>query len=161
MESNEAKDLLGSEGGNARPGEAIGHKINGHGYNGGNRQSGGSDDRSQSGGQQGGRGGYENRGGGYEGRGGGGGYESRGGYEGQGGGYDRPRTGAMEVAVENNLEKAMKLLKRKLIREGLFKELKMRRFFEKPCERRKRKLKESIKKVRKEENRSKKNLGLM
>lgn len=156
MESNEAKDLFGSEGGSARPGEATGSKVNGHGYNGGNRHSGGSDDRAP----QGSRGGYENRGGGYENR-GSGGYEGRSNYEGGQGGYDRPRTGAMEVSVENNLEKAMKLLKRKLIREGLFKELKMRRFFEKPCERRKRKLKESIKKTRKEENRSKKNLGLM
>ncbi|NMC64344.1 MAG: 30S ribosomal protein S21 [SAR324 cluster bacterium] len=63
----------------------------------------------------------------------------------------------MEVVVEHNLEKAMKILKRKLIKEGLFKELKSRRYFEKPCERRKRKSKESIKKIRKEEARSKKN----
>jgi len=69
---------------------------------------------------------------------------------------ERPRTGAMEVAVEHNIEKAMKILKRKLIKEGLFKELKSRRYYEKPSERRKRKEKESIKKIRKEEARSKK-----
>jgi len=76
----------------------------------------------------------------------------------QTGGFgDRQRASAMEVVVEHNLEKAMKILKRKLIKEGLFKELKSRRYFEKPCERRKRKSKESIKKIRKEEARSKKN----
>ena len=72
--------------------------------------------------------------------------------------YDRiekPRTAAMEVLVDNNIEKAMKVLKRKLIKEGLFKELKSRRYYEKPSERRKRKHKESIKKIRKEEMRQK------
>ncbi len=72
-------------------------------------------------------------------------------------GYEKPRAGAMEVLVENNIEKAMKILKRKLIKEGLFKELKSRRYFEKPSEKKKRKLKESIKKVRKEEARAKRN----
>lgn len=69
---------------------------------------------------------------------------------------DAPRTNALEVTVDHNIEKAMKILKRKLIKEGLFKELKMRRYFEKPSERRKRKLKESLKKLRKEESRAKK-----
>ncbi len=67
-----------------------------------------------------------------------------------------PRVNALEVTVDHNIEKAMKILKRKLIKEGLFKELKMRRYYEKPSERRKRKLKESIKKLRKEESRIKK-----
>lgn len=82
----------------------------------------------------------------------------RGGYE---GGYqnDRPRAGAMEVLVDSSIEKAMKILKRKLIKEGLFKELKSRRYFEKPSERRKRKQKESVKKARKEEARNKRNQG--
>lgn len=72
-------------------------------------------------------------------------------------GFDRPKAGAMEVTVEHNIEKAMKILKRKLIKEGLFKELKSRRYYEKPSERRKRKHKESVKKIRKEESRAKKN----
>ncbi|HMO02507.1 MAG TPA: 30S ribosomal protein S21 [Oligoflexia bacterium] len=63
---------------------------------------------------------------------------------------ERAKNGPMEVYVEHNVEKAMKLLKRKLIKEGLFKELKARRYFEKPCKRRQRKLKDSIKKVKKE-----------
>ena len=71
--------------------------------------------------------------------------------------YDIPRTSALEVTVDHSIEKAMKILKRKLIKEGLFKELKMRRYFEKPCERRKRKQKESLKKARKEASRLKKN----
>jgi small subunit ribosomal protein S21 len=70
---------------------------------------------------------------------------------------DRQRGGAMEVHVEHNIDKAMKILKRKLIKEGLFKELKARRYFEKPSERKKRKGKESFKKARKEESRNRKN----
>lgn len=74
---------------------------------------------------------------------------------------DRARAGAMEVVVSHNIEKAMKILKRKLIKEGLFKELKSRRYFEKPSERRKRKVKEARKKQRKDEARLKKGPGLM
>lgn len=72
----------------------------------------------------------------------------------------RERGGPMEVIVDNNIEKAMKILKRKLIKEGLFKELKSRRYFEKPSLKRKRKAKEAMKKVRKDEARSKKNSSL-
>ena len=71
------------------------------------------------------------------------------------------RGGAMEVVVSHNIEKAMKILKRKLIKEGLFKELKARRYFEKPSEKKKRKEKESRKKVRKDEARLRKGPGLM
>lgn len=70
---------------------------------------------------------------------------------------EKPKVGAMEVFVEHNIEKAMKILKRKLIKEGLFKELKSRRYYEKPSERRKRKVKEAMKKARKEEARQRKN----
>jgi small subunit ribosomal protein S21 len=80
-----------------------------------------------------------------------------GGYERGGYGQDRPKAGPMEVTVEHNIEKAMRVLKRKLIKEGLFKELKARRYYEKPSERKKRKDKESKKKLRKEEARAKKN----
>ena len=60
----------------------------------------------------------------------------------------------IEILVNQNLEKAMRVLKRKLIREGIFKELKARRFYEKPSERKKRKDKEANKKRRKEQDRS-------
>lgn len=74
---------------------------------------------------------------------------------------DRARAGAMEVVVSHNIEKAMKILKRKLIKEGLFKELKARRYFEKPSVRRKRKEKEARKKQRKDEARLRKGPGIM
>jgi small subunit ribosomal protein S21 len=86
-------------------------------------------------------------------------YGSQGG--GSQGGDDRARAGAMEVVVSHNIEKAMKILKRKLIKEGLFKELKSRRYFEKPSEKRKRKIKEARKKQRKDEARLKKAPGLI
>ena len=70
---------------------------------------------------------------------------------------DRAKGGPMEVIVDHSVEKAIKILKRKLIKEGLFKELKARRYYEKPSERKKRKTKESLKKARKEEARAKKN----
>ena len=60
-----------------------------------------------------------------------------------------------EITVDHNIEKAIRVLKRKLIREGLFKELKSRRYYEKPCDRKKRKQKEAIKRTRKEEARLK------
>ena len=61
----------------------------------------------------------------------------------------------IEIIVNQNLEKAMRVLKRKLIREGVFKELKSRRFYEKPSEKRKRKEKEAKKKRRKDLDRLK------
>ncbi len=69
---------------------------------------------------------------------------------------DKLKEDALEVKVDHNVEKAMKVLKRKLIKEGLFKELKSRRYYEKPSEKKKRKHKESLKKLRKEEARRKK-----
>ena len=70
---------------------------------------------------------------------------------------ERAKVAALEVSVDNSVERAMKVLKRKLIKEGLFKELKARRYYEKPSEKKKRKLKESLKKIRKEESRRRKN----
>lgn len=69
---------------------------------------------------------------------------------------ERPKTASMEVIVDHGVERAMKVLKRKLIKEGLFKELKARRYYSKPSEEKKRKLKESLKKIRKEESRRQK-----
>ena len=65
----------------------------------------------------------------------------------------------IEINVgNNNLEKAMRILKRKLIREGVFKELKSRRFYDKPSEKKKRKKKEAYKKRRKDRDRNRKSL---
>lgn len=55
----------------------------------------------------------------------------------------------MEVAVyQNQVDKALKVLKRQLTKEGLLKELKRRRFYEKPSVKKKRKQKEAKKKRR-------------
>lgn len=61
----------------------------------------------------------------------------------------------IEIIVTQNLEKAMRVLKRKLIREGVFKEVKARKYYEKPSEKKKRKTKEAQKKRRKEVDRMK------
>ena len=56
----------------------------------------------------------------------------------------------MEITVvDGNVEKAIKVLKRKLQQEGLFREMKLRRFYEKPSVKRKRKEKEALRRLRK------------
>lgn len=55
----------------------------------------------------------------------------------------------MEVRVEGSLERAMRVLKKKLAAEGVFKEMKIRAFYEKPSVRRKRKRQEAERKRRK------------
>lgn len=53
----------------------------------------------------------------------------------------------MEIKVsENNVEGALKVLKRKLQKEGLFREIKRRKFYEKPSVKLKRKREEARKK---------------
>lgn len=52
----------------------------------------------------------------------------------------------MIKVYENQIEKALKALKRQLAKEGLLKELKRRSFYEKPSVKRKRKQKEARKK---------------
>ena len=58
----------------------------------------------------------------------------------------------MSITVEvrkGNLEQAMRVLKRKVQKEGIVKELKMRQYFEKPSEKKRRKKKENIANVKK------------
>ncbi len=55
----------------------------------------------------------------------------------------------LEVKVQDDLEKAIRVLKRKIARNGILKELKKRRFYEKPSERRKRKRMEAAKRRKK------------
>ena len=60
----------------------------------------------------------------------------------------------MEIEVVNNqIEKAIKELKRRLIREGVFKEISKRRFFLKPSVRKKLKREEAEKKRIKDKRR--------
>jgi small subunit ribosomal protein S21 len=56
----------------------------------------------------------------------------------------------MQVLVrDNNVEQAMRALKKKLQREGLLRELKARRHYEKPSEKRVRQKAEAIRRARK------------
>ncbi|MBE8191115.1 MAG: 30S ribosomal protein S21 [Alphaproteobacteria bacterium] len=56
----------------------------------------------------------------------------------------------MQVSVrDNNVDQAYRVLKKKLQREGVFREMKIRNHYEKPCERRAREKAESIRRVRK------------
>jgi len=55
----------------------------------------------------------------------------------------------LEVVVYDDIEKALKALKKKMAQEGVFKEIKKRRFYEKPSERKKRKREEAERRRRK------------
>ena len=50
---------------------------------------------------------------------------------------------------DNNIEQALRTLKKKLQREGVFREMKLRRHFEKPSEKRVREEAESVRRHRK------------
>ena len=57
----------------------------------------------------------------------------------------------IEVLVrDNNVEKALRVLKKKLQKDGLFRELRLRQFYEKPSLKKQRKLKESLRRIAKE-----------
>ena len=56
---------------------------------------------------------------------------------------------AIEVKVQDNdLEKAMRILKKKIQNDGLFKRLKLKKSYEKPSEFRRRKLREALRRQR-------------
>ena len=56
----------------------------------------------------------------------------------------------MYVAVrDNNVDQALRVLKKKMQREGMFREMKNRRAYEKPSERKDREMAESTRRVRK------------
>lgn len=56
----------------------------------------------------------------------------------------------MEVIVrDNNVEHALRVLKKKMQREGIFREMKLRRQYEKPSERRVREQTEALRRFRK------------
>ena len=50
---------------------------------------------------------------------------------------------------DNNIEQALRSLKKKLQREGLFKEMKLRKHYEKPCLKKAREKEENIRRSRK------------
>ncbi len=53
------------------------------------------------------------------------------------------------VVRDNNVDQALKALKKKMQREGLFREMKLRRSYEKPSERRAREKAEAVRRHRK------------
>ena len=56
----------------------------------------------------------------------------------------------MQVTVrDNNVDQALKVLKKKMQREALFREMRQRKFYEKPSERRTRQKAEAIRRARK------------
>ncbi len=56
----------------------------------------------------------------------------------------------MEVNVrDNNVDQALKILKKKMQREGIFREMKLRRHFEKPSEKKAREKAEAVRRARK------------
>ena len=59
----------------------------------------------------------------------------------------------MQVTVRNNnVDQALKVLKKKMQREGIFREMKLRRSYEKPSERRAREKAEAVRRARKLES---------
>ena len=61
---------------------------------------------------------------------------------------------AIEIRVFiNNVEKEIRVLKRKMLKEGVIKELKQRRYYEKPSEKKLRLQKENIRRWRKAQKR--------
>lgn len=56
----------------------------------------------------------------------------------------------MQVVVrDNNVDQALKALKKKMQREGVFREMKLRNHFEKPSEKRAREKAEAVRRARK------------
>jgi small subunit ribosomal protein S21 len=60
---------------------------------------------------------------------------------------------------DNNVEQALRVLKKKMQREGIFREMKMRRDFEKPSEKKKREKAESVRRWRKLDRKRKERQG--
>ena len=56
----------------------------------------------------------------------------------------------MQVLVrDNNVDQALKALKKKMQREGIFREMKLRNFYEKPSEKKAREKAEAVRRARK------------
>ncbi len=65
---------------------------------------------------------------------------------------------SLEVDVKDNVEIALKQLKKKMVFEGVFREVKKRRYYEKPSAKRKRKKEESLRRIKKRRKRFEQNL---
>ncbi len=68
----------------------------------------------------------------------------------------------MQVLVrDNNVDQALRVLKKKLQREGVFREMKTRRAYEKPSEKRVREKAEAIRRARKQARKQAQREGLL
>ena len=62
----------------------------------------------------------------------------------------RPGASTLQIIVrDNNIDQALKALKKKMQREGIFREMKLRGHYEKPSEKRARERAEAIRRYRK------------
>jgi small subunit ribosomal protein S21 len=59
------------------------------------------------------------------------------------------KSGIEIIVKDNDVDQALKVLKRKIARDGILKQLKTKRAYEKPSEKRKRKERESLRRIRK------------
>lgn len=67
-----------------------------------------------------------------------------------GGRHDQRRSPIVQVTVrDNNVDQALRALKKKLQREGVYRDMKLRRHFEKPSEKKKRERAEAVRRARK------------
>ena len=62
---------------------------------------------------------------------------------------------------DNNVEQALKVLKKKMQREGIFREMKRRSFYEKPSEKRTRERAEAVRRLRKAQRKQMQRDGLL
>jgi small subunit ribosomal protein S21 len=68
----------------------------------------------------------------------------------------------MQVFVrDNNVDQALRVLKKKMQREGIFRELRRRKAYEKPSERRNREKSEAIRRARKQARKKAQREGLL
>lgn len=68
----------------------------------------------------------------------------------------------MQVLVrDNNVEQALRVLKKKMQREGVFREMRQRKAYEKPSERRNREKGEAIRRARKAQRKQAQREGLI
>jgi small subunit ribosomal protein S21 len=74
-------------------------------------------------------------------------------YRSSGAGLFNPEFGGLNhvhvIVRDNNVDQALKALKKKMQREGIFREMKLRNAYEKPSERRARERAEAIRRARK------------
>jgi small subunit ribosomal protein S21 len=63
--------------------------------------------------------------------------------------FERSVVSVQVIVRDNNVDQALKALKKKMQREGIFREMKLRRHFEKPSEKKAREGAEAIRRARK------------